>query len=97
MKKFSTILNEKLVKWTNISEKEYFKIYNKYEKLLTVFSSFTNKTPGGSSSPGNSMTEWGFSNEDDPLLKWVSTPSPKNPEELLYSFYVNKKQLKKIK
>ena len=59
------------MEWEEISQEEYGKLYCEYKSDLIVFGSETDTT--GYYHGGNfyAMTEWGFVEEDHPLLKHI--------------------------
>ena len=61
------------MKWIEITSDVYFGLYNRYYANLSVFGVCTHKQ-NDSRFASQILTEWGFAEDEEPLIKCVRKP-----------------------
>ena len=77
--------------WLETSSEVYAVIFAKHKKDLSPHSSFTDMTGTGydfSSGKPEIMTEWGFRNSENPLLKIIQTKESNDQKEWDAQFFI---------
>ena len=77
--------------WIKTSNEVYAVIFAKHRKQLKPHSSFTDREGDGyewSSGKPEVMTEWGFENAENPLLKIVQTKQSKEQKDWDVEFFI---------
>lgn len=78
--------------WIETSNEVYAVVFARHRKELKPFSSFTDSTGDGyhfSTGKPEIMTEWGFENAENPLLKIVQTKQTKDQKDWDVKFYIH--------
>ena len=79
--------------WKITTKENYQSIYLKNKKKLIVHSSYTDIEGTLFGGKPEFMTEWGFENSDEPLLKSVQTKKDKHQVEWDVEFFIFKTKL----
>ena len=77
--------------WKETSAEVYYVIHAKHKKDLCVHSSFSDHTGDGfdfSSGRPEMITEWGFKNSDQPIVKIRQTKENKSDREWVSEFFI---------
>jgi len=77
--------------WLETSNEVYAVIFAKHRKELKVYSSFTDVTGKGyhfSSGHPEILTEWGFTNSKNPILKIVQRKENDEDKDWNFEFYI---------
>ena len=61
------------MKWIEITSEVYFGLYDRYQANFSVFGAYTNLENNSRFNAGV-LTEWGFAEDEEPLIKCVGKP-----------------------
>lgn len=75
--------------WTKITREIYMAIFNRYDKELCVYSSFTNPETCSRFGSPRMETEWCFKDEEVPLIK-SSAKKESDEQEWVYEYFIAK-------
>jgi len=76
------------MKWIKTTKEVYWTIYNQHKKDFCVFGTFTNTESSHLGGP-EILTEWGFLEADEPLIKSVGKKTDEE-KDWAYEYYIAK-------